>query len=325
MTLRHFRIFLAVCDADCSVSGAAKKLCLSQPAVSTAIRELEEHYGVRLFDRLSRRLCLTEDGKAFREYAGRIVTLCDDVESEFAQRRKRSLLRVGASLTVGAELLPGIAAAFQREHPETELRVVVAHSRDVEEQIRTGSLDLGFVETRVEDPVFHTECFLRDRLVAAARAGDPPAGRKISLSEFVSLPLLLREKGSGTRDFFDAVMEQHGIRITPRWESASSTALLHAAESGFGVCVLPRRTLEREIQAGVLAGVLVEGLTLPQNFYIICHRDKVLTPSMRAFAAAAEKIGNAGEETKPEEKKDGICGITEEPDGVRGRRETEET
>lgn len=125
MTLRHIKIFLAVCQHDCNTTKAAKALLMTQPAVSLAIRELEEYYGVRLFDRIGRRLNITEAGQQFLSYGSHIVALFDDMEKGLRNWDALGLLRVGASITIGAQLLPNYIRAFYAQYPGKEIQAVV--------------------------------------------------------------------------------------------------------------------------------------------------------------------------------------------------------
>ena len=114
MTLRHIRIFEAVCDCGCNMTRAAEALHMTQPAVSLAVSELESYYGVMLFDRIARRLRLTEAGRSFLDYARRISLSFDDMERTVRNWEKRGVLRVGASVSIGAMLMPSYVAAFKR-------------------------------------------------------------------------------------------------------------------------------------------------------------------------------------------------------------------
>ena len=118
MTLRHIRIFLAVCDHDCNVTRAAQALYMAQPAVSAAIRELEEEYGVRLFDRISRRFSITEAGRRFYQYARQMDALYGDMDREMRGWNTRGLLRVGCSITVGSRMMPEIVRTFGEDQED---------------------------------------------------------------------------------------------------------------------------------------------------------------------------------------------------------------
>lgn len=124
MTIRHFRIFIAVANTG-SITRAAQALYVSQPTVSVAIRELEQHYGTRLFERISQRLKITEAGRALLGYATHLISLYDEVEASFQNPDSHGLLRVGASVTFGVYGMPALAARFAARFPHIRLEVTV--------------------------------------------------------------------------------------------------------------------------------------------------------------------------------------------------------
>ena len=147
MTIRHINIFLAVCEAGENTTKAAELLHMSQPAVSLAIRELEDYYGVALFDRIGRRLCITEAGKRFWEYASHISTMFDDMEKTLRDWGHLGVLRVGASITVGSRFLPGYVKTFLSQHPGLEIRAQIAST-----EVLTGNMIVRNVTIDVSNP-----------------------------------------------------------------------------------------------------------------------------------------------------------------------------
>ena len=184
MTLRHIRIFLAVCDHDCNVTRAAQALYMAQPAVSAAIRELEEEYGVRLFDRISRRFSITEAGRRFYQYARQMDALYGDMDREMRGWNTRGLLRVGCSITVGSRMMPEIVRAFGEDHPETEVQVVVEQSEQLEKRLLRNDLDFAVLEGIVHEPGLVGEEFLEDELLPVTAAGQFTPWDTLSLSVF---------------------------------------------------------------------------------------------------------------------------------------------
>ena len=145
MTLRHYKIFLAVCDCM-NMTAAAENLFLSQSAVSQAIAEMEKHYGVRLFERMSRKLYLTTAGKKLMRYANQIVRMDLEAEDNMKALQKDGSIRVGASVTIGAYVLPKLVSRFQQNRPGTEVFVVEDNTANIEAMLLGGQLDLALVE-----------------------------------------------------------------------------------------------------------------------------------------------------------------------------------
>lgn len=284
MTIRHINIFLAVCEAGQNTTKAAEQLHMSQPAVSLAIHELEEYYGVALFDRIGRRLCITEAGKRFWEYASHISSMFDDMEKTLRDWGRLGVLRVGASITVGSRFLPGYVKTFLSFHPGLEIKAQIAPTEVLAGKLMANELDLALVEGVPKDPSLVSEDYMEDRLAVICPADGPfRQGETITLEQFRTQRFLLREKGSGTREEFDRAIEQAGFSVTPAWEAMSTTALVNAVIEGLGVSVLPQRLTVGAVERGLVVTVNMEGLDFCRQFRIIYHKDKYLSPVAKAF------------------------------------------
>lgn len=284
MTLRHMMIFRAVCEAGFHSTRAAEALHMTQPAVSLAIKEMERYYGVRLFDRIGRRLQITDAGKRVLQYAIHISDLFVDMETELRDWGTKGTVRVGASITIGSQFLPGYVRAFSGMWPDTEVRVVVEQSDRLEKKLLANELDCALIEGIPHDPSIVSEAYLEDHLsvVCSAEKGWKQ-GQTITQEEFRAQRFLLREPGSGTREVFDRAVAQAGIRVTPIWEAMSTTALVNAVINDLGISVLPHRMIQPALNRGQIVTVEVEGLAFQRDFYMIHHKDKFLTESVKAF------------------------------------------
>lgn len=284
MTLRHLKIFLAVCESECNITRASKKLYMAQPAVSQAIAELEHYYGVKLFERLSRRLCITEAGLRFKAYAVHIRALFDEMEAAMHNWDDQGVLRVGASITIGSQFLPSYARAYQVVYPAVELRAEIAQSQHLEGLLLENQLDLALIEGGVHSPLLVAEPYMEDELVGICSSQGPFAqGEEVEQEVFAAQKFLLREHGSGTREVLDSAMEAAGYTVRPAWESISTGALVNAVIQGMGIAVLPRRLLAGPLRKGRLHAFRVKGMRFSRKYQLIYHRDKFLTPAMQAF------------------------------------------
>ena len=284
MTIRHLKIFLAVCDGGCNTTRAAEALTMAQPAVSLALKELEQYYGVVLFDRVGRHLQITAAGKRLWEYASHITSLFDDMEKGMRDWDTFGILRVGASITIGSQFLPNYVKAFYARHPGTEIRAVIEPSDRLEAQILSSDLDLALMEGVSHSPSLESEEYMEDHLVVICPArGRFVQGQTLTQEEFRSQKFLLREPGSGTRETFQRVMEEAGLSVEPIWEAMSTTALVNAVINGLGITVLPHRMVLGPLSKGLVISVRVEGLEFRRKYYIVRHRAKYLTASARAF------------------------------------------
>ena len=284
MTLRHLKIFLAVCDCGCNVTKASEALHTTQPAVSHAVKELEQYYGVILFDRMGRRLRITEAGQRFWEYARHIAALFDEMETGMRNWDAFGILRVGASITIGSQFLPSYVRAFYSRYPGTEVRAVVEPLEQLEQKLMNNALDFALVEGVSHLPSFRSEEYMEDHLAVICPAGGRfRQGQELTIDEFRRQRFLLRERGSGTRETFERVIEQAGFSVSPIWEAMSTTALVNAVMSGLGIAVLPRRMVAGPLARGLVVAVRVKGLDFRRTFHILYHKEKFLTSSARNF------------------------------------------
>jgi DNA-binding transcriptional LysR family regulator len=283
LTLRHFQIFVAVCDAM-NMTAAAKSLFLSQSAVSQAISEMERHYGVRLFERLSRRLYLTEAGENLLGYARHIIRLNRDAEGEMRSLCKNGVIRVGASVTIGSCVLPGLISDFQHENPECLVRVTEDNTMQVEQMILSDRLDLGLVEGETILPDILSRPFLEDTLVLICGAEHPFAGRAwVEPEELERENFILREVGSGTRKTFEDAMNESGLTWKETWTCNNADTIKAAVAAGLGVSVISRRAVRKEAEYGLLHIVGINGLTFRRRFRVVYHKNKYLTEPMKRF------------------------------------------
>lgn len=283
MTLRHLKIFVAVCEAQ-SVTKAAQSLHLAQPSVSLAITELEGYYGVVLFDRISRKLLITELGKQFLEYATHIVTLFDRMETEIRNWDTAGILRIGSSITIGNHLIPGYVKTFTATHPQIKVQVTIDNSRNIEDRILTNEVDFALIEGIVHSPQIESQKFMEDELVLICGKVHPLYEKdEVEVQDLAGYDFILREKGSGGRELFDSTMLVHQIEIEPLWESVSNQAIIRAVTQGLGIAVLPRSLLEKELLDGSLRKVAIKEVAFKRDCFVIFHRNKYLTESAKAF------------------------------------------
>lgn len=284
MTIRHLKIFLSVCDNSYNTTRAAEELHMTQPAVSLAIRELEQYYGIILFDRIGRRLKITEAGRQFQEYSSHIISLFDDMEMGMRNWDSFGILRVGASITIGSQFLPNYVKTFYSRCPGTEVRAVIEPSEQLEQKILNNELDFALIEGVPHVPSLVSESYMDDHLTVICPAdGSFQQGQLLSADEFRRQKFLLRERGSGTRETFERVIESAGFSISPIWEAMSTTALVNAVINGLGITVLPYRMVIGPLERGLVISVSVKGLDFRRKFHIIYHKDKFLTPSAKSF------------------------------------------
>ncbi|MDD2213009.1 MAG: LysR substrate-binding domain-containing protein [Oscillospiraceae bacterium] len=290
MTLRLLRIFAAVCQAG-SMTGASRRLHVSQPAVSSAIHELETHYDTRLFERVSRRLVLTANGQQLLDRVRPILAQLDELEQQAQGWSVSQQLCIGATLSIGSKLLPALVSAYAQRQPQVRVRVRVASSDLIEQAVLRHELDFALIEGLVHSERLSSRVFKQDRLCALALPQlYPQAGSgELDARGLLQLPLLLRETGSGTRERFEQALAAVELSCPePAWESHSSTALLSAACQGLGVAILPRILALDLLRQGSLAELTVRDLDLRRSLRLIYLSTRPADPAAAAFIQLLE-------------------------------------
>lgn len=282
------RVFLTVVEKK-SFSKAAKALFLTQPAVSFQIQMLEEYYGTRLFDRVSRNIILTEAGHLLLKYANEMSRLQAELEKEMQDLTGsiKGKLKIGASTTIGEYIAPYILGAFKKMYPEVELSLEVSNSEDIEAAIHDTALDIGLVEGPPIGKDLESLPFLQDQLVLITSKDHPWSNLdSISVFELDKYPFISREKGSGTRMEMEQHLKKAGFsanNLNVIMELGSNSAIKAAVESGLGVAMISRWAVQDSVRAGVLAQVKLKEDEFERTFRIIYHKKKFRTQASEEF------------------------------------------
>ncbi|WP_328740348.1 LysR family transcriptional regulator [Streptomyces erythrochromogenes] len=263
--LGALELLLAVARVG-SLSGAARRLGITQPAASSRIRAMETRLGVALVDRSPRGSTLTAEGALVTDWARRVVEAAEafDAGAQALRGRRDSRLRVAASMTIAEYLLPGWLIALRGQRPDTAVSLHAGNSAVVVQRVLTHEADLGFVEGLTVPEGLDSAVIAQDRLVVAVAPVHPWARRTrgVEAAELAATPLILRERGSGTRQVLDAALAGHGGLAAPLLELASTTAVKAAALGGAGPCVLSELAVVDEVAARRLVEVAVTGAEL---------------------------------------------------------------
>lgn len=283
MTLRHFRVFVTVCDSM-NMTSAAESLYMSQSAVSQAIAELERYYDIRLFERLSRKLYLTPAGEKLLSYARHMIRMNAEIEKDMKALHRHGSIRLGASVTVGAYVLPKLIAEFKQRNPETDIEVFEDNTEQVEKRLLSDKTDIGLVEGEAASPDIVSTPFMEDELVLVCGAGHRFSSLSIiPPNELETEDFIIREPGSGTRKTFEEVMTANQLSWKVAWTCNNADTIKAAVMAGLGVSVISKRAVEKEVQAGELLVKVIEGVRFERKFKIIYHKNKFLTIPMRGM------------------------------------------
>ncbi|MFF1723162.1 LysR family transcriptional regulator [Streptomyces sviceus] len=249
-----------------SLGGAAREVGITQPAASSRIRSMERQLGVALVDRSPRGSRLTDAGALVTDWARRIVEAAEafDAGAQALRDRRDSRLRVVASMTIAEYLLPGWLLALRAGRPDTAVSLHAGNSATVAERLLSDEADLGFVEGLTVPSGLDSVVIAHDHLIVVTAPGHVWARRRrpLEAAELAATPLILREKGSGTRQVLDAAL---GGLARPLIELSSTTAVKAAAVSGAGPAVLSELAVGEELALRRLVRVPVAGVSLARD------------------------------------------------------------
>ena len=283
MTIRHLEIFIAVCDYG-KMSLAARKLHIAQPSVSQAISQLEKYYGVKLFERLSRKLFITEAGKKLLSYARHVVSLFNEMEENMKGIAGKINLRIGATVTVGTCVLNDILKAYEVKHPEVNTQVFVQNTSSIEEMILKNDLDIGVIEGEIKNPDIFKIPIISDELVLVCSNSHKFANlENVDITELQNLDFILREKGSGTGELFERALENAKVTINEKWVCNNSEAIKNAVINGQGLTVISKMLVEKELKNKKLHSIMINGVKLTRDFNVIYHKNKYLSDPLKSF------------------------------------------
>ncbi len=293
MADRRLQVFHAVAK-HLSFTKAGEALCMTQPAVTFQIRQLEEHFNTRLFDRAHGRICLTPAGVVAFAHAERILALTAELESALRDMggQVAGPLMIGASTTIADFLLPQILGEFKATHPGVAPSLFVGNSETVQERLRERDLDIGFIEGDSYLPALAGERLCSDELQVVCAPGHPLAGRRsVAASALVEHAYLSREQGSGTREVIDHYLKRAGIEpgaLHVVMEATSPEALKGLVAAGMGFAIVPRVSVEKEVRLGLLVRIPLSP-PLTRQLTAVYPRERIQSGLVGAFVQFAKR------------------------------------
>jgi DNA-binding transcriptional LysR family regulator len=286
--LENFRVvvFRAVAEQS-SFRKAAEELYLTQPAVSLQIKALEEDLGVQLFDRTGAHITLTAADSVLLGYAQQVNALLAQTEHDIAalSGEHAGQLALGASTTIAQYVLPRLLSEFCREHPRVHPTLISGNTEHIVDAVEKQKIALGFIEGPARSRDVKTEAFLEDELVLIVSTAHEWAERKaVSCSELAAIPLLMRERGSGTRHVIEMALERLGVKRSSLhivMELDSTEAIKSAVEAGLGIGFVSRWAIAKDLRLDHSFKIVeVEGLRIKRDFLV-------------AYASGPEPLGLA--------------------------------
>lgn len=282
MTLDQLRIFAAVAERQ-HLTQAASSLNLTPSAVSSAIRVLEERYGIALFHRTGRRIELTETGRDFLGEARATLARAESADLFLTEigRLKRGTLALAASQTVGGYWLPPLLMRFHESYPAIVIRTSGGNTEQAAEAVLDGRAEMGFVEGDVDHPALSQRIVARDRVAIVAPAGHPLAGKAVTPDDLSKTRWVLREPGSGTRRALTSVLEEDALEIA--LSLPSNEAVRSAVLAGNALTAVSEFVVKDDLATGRLVRIAFD---LPERaFRLLRHKERYRSKASLAFEA----------------------------------------
>jgi DNA-binding transcriptional LysR family regulator len=290
MTLEQLRIFIAVAERE-HVTQAAKALNLTQSATSAAVAALETRYATKLFDRVGRRIILTQAGKLFLVEAKSVVARAEAAEKVLADLAglERGSLTIGASQTAGNYWLPAIVHAYKSRFPGIAVSLQIGNTETVSTDVGAGVADLGFIEGEIDDPTLSVTPVADDEMVLVVAPSHPLAKRPLRpVSQITQASWVVREVGSGTRAVLESAVSKLGIDMRDldiALELPSNEAVRGAVEAGSGITIISKLVVAASLKAKTLVALDVQ---LPKRcFFALRHKERYFTRAEREFLTVA--------------------------------------
>lgn len=293
MDLWRLRIFRKVIEHK-SFSKAALAINLSQPTVSSHIKDLEEHYGCRLIDRVDRKAVPTRAGQLLYKYAKRLAQLVEEMETAMAgfQGDIKGQLVVGGSTIPAGYLLPRLVGAFRERYPDVRIALRVGDTEKIINDILSGALELGVVGAASNHKQIAQKIVMEEEMRVIVPGGHKWARKKsVSLEALSKEPFIAREKGSGTLMSLQKNLAEGGLTgndvtgeaLNIVAELGSTTSVIQGIKNGLGLSVLSPVAVAEDLAAGRLAALRIKSISLKRAFYLTRHKDRTLSPLGEAF------------------------------------------
>lgn len=293
MADRRLQVFHAVAR-HLSFTRAAEALFMTQPAVTFQIKQLEEQFNTRLFERGHGRIALTPAGEIVLEYAEKILDLSSEMETRIGEmtNKMRGPLMLGASSTIAEFMLPRILGEFNSLYPQVRTRLIVANSENIENRIAEHTLDVGLVEVQTKNPNLLSEVCCDDELQVICAPDYPLNGmRSVAPKALLDYEFISREPGSGTREVSDTYFRDGGVapeRLKTLMELGSLEALKGVVSTGLGFAIVSRASVVKELQLGSLVAIPLDP-PLIRRLSVLCPKEKFRSRVVATFMEFAKR------------------------------------
>lgn len=283
ITIKHLIIFKEVARLK-SMSKAAESLYLSQPTVSQKIQDIENYYQVKLFQRYSKTLGISEEGKILLEHANKVLAEMEMIDDIFFHNKEDIMLRVGATLTVGSTVSPLLCYRIHEKYPKLSLQVYVDNTQSIEAMLLENQLDIAIVEGDIHHDYIIHEPIIPDQLVlVCSQEHELAQYETICVEQLEHAQFVLREKGSGTRAMFEQFMNLCKIPYQVTWQCHSWESVKQAVIYNQGMTLISRHLIEKEVESHALHILNIQDHSWNRMFSLCYHKDKAWNHNLDIF------------------------------------------
>jgi len=282
-SLRQLEVFLATARYE-NVTRAAETLAMSQSAASGSLKELERQFDMKLFDRLGKRLQLSELGQQLRPQVESLLEQARSLEQALTGEDVVGRLEIGATLTIGNYIAVNMIADFRQQNARSDIILRVANTETIAKQVAGFELDMGLIEGELQHPDLDIVHWRRDELVVFAAPNHRlSTSTALSDQDLLTLPWIVREPGSGTRQAFDRAMQGILTDLHIGMELQHTEGIKRAVEAGLGVGCLSQICVAEAFERGSLVPLKVPGRDFRREWYLITHRDKFHSAALKRW------------------------------------------
>ena len=288
MDLWQLKIFTSVVEHK-SFSKASESINLSQPTVSSHIKELEDYFSCRLLDRLGKKTEPTQAGLILYKYAKDILALKERTESalhDFLGNTKGNLI-IGGSTIPSGYIIPRILGPFHDQFPEISIHLTAGDTLQIAKQIKQGEIEAGIIGAKINDPMIRQQELIRDEMKLIVRSDHPWAEKsQIDCADLFDQPVIGREKGSGTWQSILGSLDQGGFdakKLKPVVTMGNTVSVIQGILNNLGISILSTMAVQDDIDKGSLKAVSVKGLSLDRHFYLTWPQKRTLSPICKKF------------------------------------------
>lgn len=303
MDLWQLNIFCNVIELK-SFSKAGKAIHLSQPTISSHIRDLENYFNCRLIDRLGKEAVPTKAGNLLYTHAKKILAMKETAEAAMAEFHGsiKGRIKIGGSTIPGGYILPGLIGSFVSKHSEVKISLVIHDTSQVIDKIIDGEVEFGMVGAKTMDKRITQVPVIKDEMCVVIPKGHKWFNKKeLDIRDIKKEPFIIREPGSGTRKSLVEKLEEQKIHLDDFniiAELGNASAIIQGIKSKIGISILSSMAVEEDCKNGTLKAIPIKGIDLSRQFYFTRHKDRTPSPLMKAFVSFLEE--NTDQSLMPE-------------------------